>query len=142
MSSRYKKVIGRYFSSSKMIIVVSLAISIFLGTSLFKEIVNRRQIDEKIKQYKKDIANLEKENSELNQSIDSWTTSRQLEKEARLKLGLKKPGENVVLIIRDDQRRESQLINDNFEVLGGMVVESDKNNLPNYKKWWFFFFKS
>lgn len=141
MFRRYKKLINRHFSRSQLIITICIIIAIFLSTSLIKEIINRHQIDEKIKQYKIDVSRLETENTEISQFIDSWTTSRQLEKEARLKLGLRKPGENVVLVLRDNNQNNNNTIAPNSEVLGGVVVENNNLNIPNYKKWWLFFFK-
>ena len=115
--------------------------TVFLGINLVKEIVNRHQIDEKIRQYKLDVVKLENENAEIDRLIDSWTTSSQLEKEARLKLGLKKPGENVVLITRDNNPGTNNIINQDSQVLGRVVVAGD-NQDPNYKKWWIYFFKN
>ncbi|NCN07428.1 hypothetical protein GW933_01915 [Candidatus Falkowbacteria bacterium] len=140
MLRRYKKIIKQYFSRSRVIIVVCIVVTVFLSINLIKEVVNRHQIDEKIKQYRVDVDRLEKENSEISQLIDSWTTSRQLEKEARLKFGLRKPGENVVLVVRDNNLNNNT-IDQNSEVLGGVVVSRDNINDPNYKKWWLYFFE-
>ncbi len=140
MLRRYKKLIKQYFSQSRLIIIGCIIVTIFLSINLVKEVVSRHQIDEKIKQYKLDVTRLEKENTEIGELIDSWTTSRQLEKEARLKFGLRKPGENVVLITRNINQN-SNTINVNSEILGRVVVPTD-NNYPNYKNWLTFFSKN
>jgi len=141
MLRKYKKTVNKYFSNSRLVIFVCVILAVFLGISLVKEVVNRHQIDEKIKQYKIDVTKLEKENDEIAELIDSWTTSKQLEKEARLKFGLKKPGENVVLITRNNQINNN-VISDDAEVLGGVVVANLNNYDPNYKKWWSYFFQN
>ena len=140
MLRRYKKLIKQYFSQSRLIIIGCIIVTIFLSINLVKEVVSRHQIEEKIKQYKLDVTRLEKENTEIGELIDSWTTSRQLEKEARLKFGLRKPGENVVLITRNINQN-SNTINVNSEILGRVVVPTD-NNYPNYKNWLTFFSKN
>jgi len=141
MLRKYKKTVNKYFSNSRLVIFVCVILAVFLGISLVKEVVNRHQIDEKIKQYKIDVTKLEKENDEIAELIDSWTTSKQLEKEARLKFGLKKPGENVVLITRNNQINNN-VISDDAEDLGGVVVANLNNYDPNYKKWWSYFFQN
>ena len=102
MIGKYKKIISRYFSKSRIVSTVCLILIFFFSVNLTKEIVNRHQIDRKIRQYEEQTAKLEKENKEISVLIDAWQNGRQLEKEARLKLGLKKPGENVVLISRNN----------------------------------------
>ena len=140
MNRRYKQIIGRRFSRSQLIITVCVVVIIFLSTNLTKEIINRHQIDEKIKQYESDVIELEQENKEISELINSWTISRQLEKEARLKFGLKKPGENVVVVQRGDISN-GNTIDPSSQVLGGVVVRVEGKEAPNYKKWWDFFFK-
>ncbi|MDO8669295.1 MAG: septum formation initiator family protein [Candidatus Buchananbacteria bacterium] len=137
MLRKYKKIIKNYFSRSRVIVIVCVVVAVFLSVNLIKEMINRHQIDDKIRQYKTDVSRLEKENAEISQLIDSWTSSQQLEKEARLKFGLRKPGENVVLIVRDDSGG-GNIIDSNSEVLGGVVVRNDII-APNYKKWWLYF---
>lgn len=141
MLKRYKKILNQYLSRSKIIVIICAIIAVFLSINLVKEILSRHQIDEKIKQYKIDVEKLEQENSEISQLIDSWTTSRQLEKEARLKFGLRKPGENVVLVVRDNNVNKNT-INQDSEVLGGVVVSRGDVNDSNYKKWWLYFFEN
>ncbi|OGY49882.1 MAG: hypothetical protein A3B89_03485 [Candidatus Buchananbacteria bacterium RIFCSPHIGHO2_02_FULL_40_13] len=142
MIGKYKKIISRYFSKSRIVSTVCLILIFFFSVNLTKEIVNRHQIDRKIRQYEEQTAKLEKENKEISVLIDAWQNGRQLEKEARLKLGLKKPGENVVLISRNNgQAGEEKIINPEAEVLGGIILPENTKNIPNYKKWWIFFFK-
>ena len=139
---RYKKAIKQYFSRSRVIIIVCLVLIFFLSVNLAKEVVNRHQINETIKQYEAEVVKLEKENQETGELIESWETGRPLEKEARLKLGLQKPGENTVLILRDEnQPAENTIIDPNSEVYGTVVVADSQKNASNFKNWWQFCFK-
>ena len=138
---RYKKAIKQYFSRSRVIIIVCLVLIFFLSVNLAKEVVNRHQINETIKQYEAEVVKLEKENQETGELIESWETGRPLEKEARLKLGLQKPGENTILILRDEnQPAENTIIDPNSEVYGTVVVADSQKNASNFKNWWQFFF--
>lgn len=139
---KYKKTIRQYFSRSRMIIIVCLVLMFFLSVNLVKEVVNRHQINATIKKAEAEVVKLEKENQEIGELITAWETGRPLEKEARLKLGLQKPGENTVLIIRDDDSKSDRnIINSNSEVYGTVILLDDQKNVSNFKNWWQFFFK-
>jgi len=139
---RHRKIIRQYFSRSRVVIIVCLVLIFFLSVNLVKEIVNRHQINETIKRSEAEIVKLEKENQEVGVLIEAWKTGRPLEKEARLKLGLQKPGENAVLILRaEDSQPGSTVINPNSEVYGTVVVADGQKSISNFKKWWQYFFK-
>ncbi|MBZ9578371.1 septum formation initiator family protein [Patescibacteria group bacterium] len=76
----------------------ALAIAIFLIVSNIK--INRRRKDliSQIGTLEKEIQILELKNEELKAGVDQSLTESYLEKEARERLGLKKPGEEVVVI--------------------------------------------
>jgi cell division protein FtsB len=140
MLKRYKKAVRNYFPRSRIIVIACGVVAIFLTVNLTKEVVNRHQIDQKIKDYESEVKKLERENYEIGGLITSWENGGQLEKEARLKLGLQRPDENTVLILRDDKNLSSGgIINPNSEIFGGLVIVGE-DNVPNRKKWWIYFF--
>ena len=139
---KYRKIIKQYFSRSRVVIIVCWILIFFLSVNLVKEIVNRHQINETIKQYEAEVVKLEKENQEISELIETWQTGRPLEKEARLKLGLQKPGENTVLILREEADQSAKTIIDpNSQVYGTVVVADGQKNISNFQKWWQYFFK-
>ena len=140
MRGKYKK-IKSFFSRSKIIIIVSLFLMLYLTVNLTKEIIGRHQIDRNIENYQADIDRIESENHELSSMIASWQGSAKLEKEARLKLGLQKTGESAVLILRDDQEDVGNfLIKPNSQIIGGTVIAGEADNISNPLKWWRYFF--
>jgi len=142
MLRKYKNLIKKHFSRPKVIVIVCIIMGVYLGINLTKEIINRHQINEKIGAYKEEIARLEKENNEILQLISSWESGGELEKEARLKLGLQRPGENTILILRNtDDPSTKNIISPNSEIIGGMIINNSNDNISNYKKWLKYFFK-
>lgn len=128
-------------SRARLIIIICLGWLSAFSFGLIREFINNRhQINQQIANLEKEVRNLTQENSELDKLITSWESSDQLEKEARLKLGLQKPGEKAILILRGDGKRLEEPMPSGEQIaIGNLVVINDKN-LPNYLKWWFYFF--
>lgn len=91
-----KSIQGIFFPILVIFFVVS--ITALLLVSNFKIREKRKELLSQIETVKKEIQNLEKKNQEMKAGISESQTQDYLEKEAREKLGLKKPGEEVVAI--------------------------------------------
>ena len=102
----------------------------FLGTGLGKEFYRDYQIQKEIDSLQSDIMAIEKDNYKLLQLIEYYKTDEYKEAEARKRFGLKKDGESVV-IVKSDPR-----------VLGDFDTKEENKNLPNYMRWWDYFFAS
>jgi len=73
---------------------------------------------------KEEIMKLEEENKKIEEIVSSGGTDLLKEREARLKLGLKEPGENVMIIIKQAE---------------GKTVDNTSNEEKiesNLIKWW------
>jgi cell division protein FtsB len=89
-------------------------------------------------QIKKDIEKL-KEETEMMESkkiksldlLNYMKSEEFVEKKARLEMNMVKPGENAGVV------KEVQILEQNRQIINNMV----ELNLPNYKKWWDYFFK-
>jgi cell division protein FtsB len=113
---------------------------LFFG--LIKEIINRRQIDRQIADYESRIAELKVENSTLNDKIINWNTSGELESSARAKLGLEKPGERTIIIVRPTSTANNQVaIKSNQQEIKLNAEESASARQTNPIKWWQYFFE-
>ncbi len=72
------------------------------------------------------IKEVQEDTDYLNKFLDYFKTPAFLEKEARLKLNYKDPGEEVVFIYKDKSpKKESDSI----------TLEELLARIPNYKKW-------
>lgn len=71
---------------------------------------------------------LEEENKELSEALSQAQSPEFVEKQAREKLNLKRPGETVVLLPKELKQVEEQ---------AQAQIEAD---LPNWRKWWKLFF--
>ncbi len=76
----------------------ALAITIFLIVSNLRINRRRKELISQIGTLEKEIKILEGKNEELKAGVDQSLPERYLEKEARERLGLKKPEEEVVVI--------------------------------------------
>ncbi|MDP2946362.1 MAG: hypothetical protein Q8N61_02840, partial [bacterium] len=63
-----------------------------------------------------------------NDLLDYYKNESNLENEARVRLNLKKEGEEVVIILPTATSTNENKISDGVE------------NMPNYKQWWYYFF--
>jgi cell division protein FtsL len=91
-----KSIQGIFFPILVIFFVVSIAALLLVSNFKIRE--KRKELLSQIETVKKEIQNLEKKNQEMKAGISESQTQDYLEKEAREKLGLKKPGEEVVAI--------------------------------------------
>lgn len=122
----------------------------FIGFLLFlvfmfgltKEIVNRRQIDRQLADYQTRISQLQQENSSLAEKIGSWDKSGELEANARLKLGLEKPGEQTIIITRASSGMVGLATKSNQEVVDLAPKVDPGQYESNVTKWWKYLFET
>jgi len=95
---------------SVLFVFFTLAIIGLLTVSNLKIRERRKELLSQIETLEKEIQNVEKKNQELKDGISESQTEDYLEKEAREKLGLKKPGEEVVAIkkIQSEEKQKEQ----------------------------------
>jgi len=124
----------------KLIVVISLILTILFLFGLSRELMNRHEINKQVKNLDKQIKELVGENQQLSQMIGSLQGTDFIEKEARLKLGLQKPGEKVAIIKRDNTAASTLVLSEGTEISGNVVV-GNKDNISKPKKWWIYFFK-
>ncbi|MFH1192030.1 MAG: septum formation initiator family protein [bacterium] len=108
--------------------IIVVLISLFL-VSLIKETYRNYKVNKEIEKLRSDIEVLRNENSELNYLIDYLNTDYFVEKEARVKFGLKKNGEKVFNI--EGNMKDEQLENKS---------ENSLEDISNIKKWRNYFF--
>jgi cell division protein FtsB len=111
-------------------------ITMFLGgLAISKEAYKKRQIQKEIDQLKNEAERIKKENLDLDEKIQYLGSQDYQKKEAKDKLNLQSPGENLVVIKPSIGKKEA--VAAEFENLPAR--EEEKNT--NQKKWWDYFFK-
>ncbi|MFH1173029.1 MAG: septum formation initiator family protein [bacterium] len=128
--NKEKKFFKRIFSSKLFLLAVFIILALLL-LSLGKNFIKRYQVNREIARLEAEIVKLESNNQELGDLIDYLNTDFFVEQEARLKLGLSKEGEKVVIIPSD--KAAAQL---------DVLPEKEYNGkaLTNPGKWWQYFF--
>jgi cell division protein FtsB len=129
-----KNIINKVFSFN-LFVAGSILVVIFLGTGLGKEFYRDYQIQKEIDSLQSDINSLEKDNYKLSQLIEYYKTDEYKEAEARKRFNLKKDGESVVIVRPNpvDSEYDYDIDEEN---------NNKEDDLPNYKKWWNYFFAS
>lgn len=114
---------------SKWFLMTMIVVSGWLGLSFvrikFQEIIVHKEVSN----LKSKANRLEESNSSLEKLITYLKDPLFLEKEARLKLNYKAPGEQVAFVYRDQSALPSSRSLDFGTLLRAM---------PNYKKWWYY----
>ncbi len=88
--------------TSSFFLVASICLALFLVVALGREYVGNLQIQYEIKQREKERAELQDQQLETLDLIDSLSSEYYLEREGRTKQGLTKPGEEVIVIAGED----------------------------------------
>lgn len=130
--THHKHFIKRLLSSKVFLFLVAL-ILIWLVISVVRESYRKYQLTQEINQLKSEIERLEGSNQDLANLLEYFQQESFLEKEARLKLNLKKPGEKVVIVPRSEE--------EGIEIEPIKRTEEEiKKEKPNWLKWWKYFF--
>ena len=134
---------SNYFArllDSKAFLVLGAVVFILICISLIKVWSRHRQIANEVSSLQDQIAKIENNNKELADLLNYFDSNEFVEKEARSKMNLQKPGEKVVII--SDQgnflpnQAGSTATQDLIGANGQRVATAG-----NSEKWWNYFFK-
>lgn len=118
---------------SKIFFIFLIPILLTLVIGIFQKLYYRYEIKGEIDKLNAEIADLNKQKDGLNQLVDYYKNESNLEKEARVRLNLKKEGEKVVIILP-----QATSTSESGEIIS--KVSTDTLDLPNYKQWRYYFF--
>lgn len=114
--------------------IAGIVLAVTISTKAFQEAYRGRKIQKEVEDLKAQAQKVQNENEALKQRIAYFQTPEFQEKVAKEKLNLQRPDENVVVVkpsVENQQQNEKQ---------SEEIVEI-KQDIPNYMKWWNFFFK-
>lgn len=125
----------------RLLLVVNVLVIAFLGVSLSREIVRSRAIGSEIEMLQAQADSLLANNIDLSELKTAMQTESYIEREARLKLGMKKPGETVV-VIQDEASLNAQEAGSDPNDPLDYVLEDEGTDVAvaNPQKWWYYFF--
>ena len=130
----------------RFLIVVNVVIIVFLGLTFGREYFRSREIQSEISKLQTQADTLAARNIALSELQTAIQTESFIEREARLKLGMKKPGEEVVVISgetgqgsagQEDQEGQKDKADPLDLVLDN---QSELTRIANSTKWWYYFF--
>lgn len=123
------------FFSSKISIIIEVIVLVIVTAAVVKEVVRKYQIQSDIHTLEQQAQALEQRNIELQGLITYLGSDTYKEEEARLKLGLQKPGESVVTVLgtSTDERPS---------VSSAGPEQSTETRTTNPRRWWSYFLSS
>jgi len=113
---------------SKFFVVFCLFLFIFILLGVAKGTIKSHKVNAEVAQLQAEIARLEAQNKDFEQLIKYLNTDTFIEQEAKLKLGLKKEDENLVII----PDSEIPLDKDKEKIF-------ENKSKTNPEKWWAYF---
>ena len=126
---KVKKIIYIFF------IAALIALAGLAGYKTYQEAKRSRQIESEMKKLEEEAAKITSDNLNLEDKIAYFKTEEYQESEAKKRLNYQKPDENVVII-------KPSISHDESPKEEGRQPEAErKEELPNYKKWWNYFFR-
>ncbi|MFH1840656.1 MAG: septum formation initiator family protein [Candidatus Shapirobacteria bacterium] len=99
-------------------------IVVIIGLS--KDILRLLKVGDEVKIAEQKVFDLKQKNQELKAQLDYYQSDEFVEKEARNKLNLVRPGETIIVLPLD---------------YGGKASSFEHPDPPNYLKWWRLFFE-
>ncbi|MBU1705805.1 septum formation initiator family protein, partial [Patescibacteria group bacterium] len=110
----------------------------FLGIIFGREFIRTREIQQDIDLLQNRADELAARNLQIMELSTAFQTESFIEREARLKLGLKRAGEEVVVI-----QSGNQAINqpNTFQDPKLVLAEQELAAVDNPTKWWYYFFE-
>jgi cell division protein FtsB len=109
----------------KFFFIIIVIILLFIINDLMHSIYDIWQKKDFVTQAQKELEFQKQENQRLKSALSYSQTQEFIEKEARDKLFMTKEGEQKVLIPQESENSQN----------------TQKDNSPNWKKWWNLFFK-
>ncbi len=117
------------FLNSKTLSALLGILTLWLFFSTLNLHSQRNIVERQLQDARAKIADVERDTAYLDKFLAYFQTPAFLEKEARLKLNYKTPGEEVVFVYKDTNNKKASVVLSFDELLA---------RIPNYKKWFLY----
>ena len=142
-----RKPLWRRLIEFRPLFVINAVILVAIGFSFGREWIRNREIQGEIAGLREQAMALQARNLEIADLNVAFRTESFIEREARLKLGLKKPGENVV-VIQDGGAASTAASDADAEAIARaadprtlLAEEPEETEVANPAKWWHYFLR-
>ncbi len=132
-----KNSLSKFLFSSAILACLGLIVIFIISIPLVKSLNQKNQVKEEISVIQQEIDNLKSENQDLENLIEYLNSDQFLEEQARLNFGLKRQGENVVVVT--DKEKVAGVSTTSQAIFGDRNSEPEKSN-P--QKWFAYFFEN
>lgn len=126
--------------SKRSFLIVNLGLVLLVGWGFAGEFVRNRNVQEEIEKLEQQTDNLIVRNQGLAEQMERYSGSAILEREARLKLNLKKPGESVVIVHEMDRGAATVSVESGGEVSVTNTIPGTQDELESFLIKWFNYF--
>ena len=120
-----------------LVAVLAIVATFFLGRSAYEKYQRNKSIAQEIQSLQEEADQLQKENKILSDRIAYFQTQEFKEKQAKEKLNVKKPGEQVAVITPSPSQENSDDSSQEQKNVNSDMVSMEKSNPI---KWWDYFF--
>jgi cell division protein FtsB len=136
MLTKKNNIIQRLLANPIVLSIVGLVIIVLISIPLAKNVSQRYRTNKEIDNLQREIIAQQNKNSQLKTMISYMQSDQFVEEQARLNLGYKKPGEQMVVIQKQNEA-------DNKNKVNGAADNMKANNQPNnFTRWLKYFFKN
>ena len=108
-----------------LLVILSVSLIGVLAVANVRMNKKRTNYNARIEALRKEIQQVESKSEELKKDVAQAGSKEQLERIAREQLGLKSPGEEVIVITREEEEKEKK-----------EIEEKQDKNFWNPKTWW------
>jgi cell division protein FtsB len=125
---------AKYLMRAGVVIIVALiSWAVYVSS---KQLSRNQRIEDEVSALQEEANKISRENETLTEKIRYFDSNDFREQEAKEKLGMKKAGEEVV-VIKSWQQDEEEA--SPIDTKAASLEQIDEQS-PNYKKWWHLFF--
>ena len=137
---RQKKYFKKIFFNKKFLSLLGLIIIILISLPFLRNAMKQARINREIGELKKEITALQNKNVDLKNFVSYLSSDQFAEEQARLNLGLLKPGEELTVIKTEPSGAVASSSHSIFNI-PGYQKEKPEPKLTNPQKWLDYFLK-